>query len=260
MLKGECNNSILRELLEKLTDIRLLTTWGRKQNLDSIRRYLTDELVELREAVATEDFEAIAEEIGDVLMLALLFIEFLQDEAHQYSLEAVARTVSHKLDVRYPDLVNRQQLTFSWAFSPRSREQEDYDIAKKFQKVLAFAYCPNAQCPSHLDPGSQYLSIFTRRGWPLVKCAQCDAMAPIRECIVFPKRDEHSRRSAIKIVAQCVIQQGEKAVTSSLAISASDVEQILLEARDTPLQIANLLRDRFQLDPNRVIAYFQNSK
>lgn len=55
--------------------------WDRKQTIDTMIKYLHDELNELEEAVKKRDFDNIEEEVGDILFSMVLLVEIASEES-----------------------------------------------------------------------------------------------------------------------------------------------------------------------------------
>lgn len=75
--------------------------WDREQTHESLRPYLIEEAHELLQAIEEEDDEAIAEELGDVLLQVFLHAQIGQDNGY-FQLEDVLAAVSAKMIRRHP--------------------------------------------------------------------------------------------------------------------------------------------------------------
>lgn len=75
--------------------------WDREQTHESLRPYLLEEAHELLQAIEEEDDEAIAEELGDVLLQVFLHAQIGQDNGY-FQLEDVLSAVSAKMIRRHP--------------------------------------------------------------------------------------------------------------------------------------------------------------
>lgn len=75
--------------------------WDREQTQESLRPYLLEEAHELLQAIEEEDDEAIAEELGDVLLQVFLHAQIGQDNGY-FQLEDVLSAVSAKMIRRHP--------------------------------------------------------------------------------------------------------------------------------------------------------------
>lgn len=75
--------------------------WDREQTHESLRPYLLEEAHELQQAIEEEDDEAIAEELGDVLLQVFLHAQIGQDNGY-FQLEDVLEAISDKMIRRHP--------------------------------------------------------------------------------------------------------------------------------------------------------------
>ncbi|MGX7594172.1 bifunctional methyltransferase/pyrophosphohydrolase YabN [Planococcus plakortidis] len=75
--------------------------WDREQTHESLRPYLLEEAHELLQAIEEEDDEAIAEELGDVLLQVFLHAQIGQDNGY-FQLEDVLQAISDKMIRRHP--------------------------------------------------------------------------------------------------------------------------------------------------------------
>src|SRR5690606_23346093 len=75
--------------------------WDREQTHESLRPYLLEEAHELLQAIEEEDDEAIAEELGDVLLQVFSHAQIGQDNGY-FQLEDVLSAVSAKMIRRHP--------------------------------------------------------------------------------------------------------------------------------------------------------------
>ncbi|MGO1061140.1 nucleoside triphosphate pyrophosphohydrolase [Planococcus sp. FY231025] len=75
--------------------------WDREQTHESLRPFLLEEAHELLQAIEEQDDEAIAEELGDVLLQVFLHAQIGQDNGY-FQLEDVLAAVSSKMIRRHP--------------------------------------------------------------------------------------------------------------------------------------------------------------
>ncbi|WP_416143816.1 nucleoside triphosphate pyrophosphohydrolase [Planococcus koreensis] len=75
--------------------------WDREQTHESLRPYLLEEAHELLQAIDEQDDEAIAEELGDVLLQVFLHAQIGQDNGY-FQLEDVLASISSKMIRRHP--------------------------------------------------------------------------------------------------------------------------------------------------------------
>ena len=116
--------SIFVPPLEPLRDLRGLATlpyiaarlrapdgcpWDREQTLASLKGHLLEEAHEAAAALDGEDPDAIAEELGDVLLLVTMLSQ-IGDEAELFDLPQVMEAVNTKLIRRHPHIFGEVQL------------------------------------------------------------------------------------------------------------------------------------------------------
>jgi len=75
--------------------------WDRRQTPETVQTYLVEESHEAAAAIRTGRTEEAAEELGDVLFMAL-FLIYLYEQRGDFSLEEVCRTIGEKMIRRHP--------------------------------------------------------------------------------------------------------------------------------------------------------------
>jgi len=75
--------------------------WDRKQTVQTIKDYLLEECYEAYDAAAREDFDELADELGDVLF-EVVFLSRLAQEAGRFDISLPIRLVADKLIRRHP--------------------------------------------------------------------------------------------------------------------------------------------------------------
>ncbi|TWT06222.1 nucleoside triphosphate pyrophosphohydrolase [Planomicrobium sp. CPCC 101079] len=86
--------------------------WDREQTHESLSPYLIEEAHELLQAIREEDDEAVAEELGDVLLQIFLHAQIGQDNGY-FQLEDVLEAVSAKMIRRHPHVFGDVQVSGS---------------------------------------------------------------------------------------------------------------------------------------------------
>lgn len=97
------SKSSLHDALELMRDLRARCSWDAAQTHDSLRPYLTEETLELDDALKSGDDGAIAEELGDVL-LQVLFHSVIAEERGAFDVGDVAHGLVTKMRERHPHL------------------------------------------------------------------------------------------------------------------------------------------------------------
>jgi tetrapyrrole methylase family protein / MazG family protein len=84
--------------------------WDREQTLETMTPYLTEESVESAEAIASDDPNAIAEELGDLMFLSVFCLELLA-EKHGIGLAESMERAAEKLIRRHPHVYGSTEVT-----------------------------------------------------------------------------------------------------------------------------------------------------
>ena len=90
-------------LLEIMDTLREQCPWDKKQTFDSLRANTIEEVFELSDAVEKKDFQAIKEELGDVL-LHIVFYSKMGDEQKEFDIADVCNSISDKMVFRHPHI------------------------------------------------------------------------------------------------------------------------------------------------------------
>lgn len=88
--------SILAELREKCP-------WDKKQDIHSLRKLTIEETYELADAIDAENYDDIAEELGDILLHIIFYIR-LGEEKKSFTREDVIQKICRKLINRHPHI------------------------------------------------------------------------------------------------------------------------------------------------------------
>jgi MazG family protein len=95
------------ERFEKLVEIMATLRgpngcpWDKQQDFNSLKPMLVEEVYEVLEAIDNQDFDGLAEELGD-LLLHVIFHAQLGKEAGQFDITTVIEKISEKLVRRHP--------------------------------------------------------------------------------------------------------------------------------------------------------------
>jgi MazG family protein len=102
-MKSENLSAAFLRLVQIMDELREQCPWDRKQTIHSLRTLSIEELYELTDAILSEDWPGIKEELGD-LFLHLLFYARIAREENRFSLEEVLDGISDKLISRHPHI------------------------------------------------------------------------------------------------------------------------------------------------------------
>jgi tetrapyrrole methylase family protein/MazG family protein len=75
--------------------------WDREQTHESLKRFLLEETYELFETIDDQDFDAMKDELGDVLLQVLLHAEIAKEQG-KFSIDDVITNLREKLVRRHP--------------------------------------------------------------------------------------------------------------------------------------------------------------
>lgn len=110
--------------------------WDRAQDYDSVKGLLLEEAYEVVDAVNNRDFDALEDELGD-LLFQVVFYSRLAEEEKRFSLDDVVERVYAKLVRRHPHVFgetraqNAQEALKSWlAVKEKERETEPKNNSK----------------------------------------------------------------------------------------------------------------------------------
>jgi XTP/dITP diphosphohydrolase len=101
-MNQESSNSFSR-LQEILDELREKCPWDKKQTIQSLRQLTIEECHELADAITSNDWNGIKEELGDVL-LHILFYAKIATEQNVFTIQDVIETVREKLIFRHPHI------------------------------------------------------------------------------------------------------------------------------------------------------------
>ena len=90
-------------LQQVLDELREKCPWDRKQTIQSLRQLTIEECHELADAITSNDWNGIKEELGDVL-LHILFYAKIATEQKQFTIQDVMEAVRQKLISRHPHI------------------------------------------------------------------------------------------------------------------------------------------------------------
>ena len=102
MESANISDAFLR-LVQIMDELREQCPWDRKQTIHTLRTLSIEELYELTDAILTEDWPGIKEELGD-LFLHLLFYARIGKEQNRFTLVEVLDGISDKLIARHPHI------------------------------------------------------------------------------------------------------------------------------------------------------------
>jgi len=128
----------LRELIALVKKLRNECPWDRVQTLDSLKGSLIEEAYEVKDVLEKGEFDRLAEELGDLLILILMNAE-IAGQTGLFDLETIAKKASAKLHRRHPHVFGRKELTSAEEVSAswqQSKLQESGSILNNVPRDL----------------------------------------------------------------------------------------------------------------------------
>ncbi|HYC38844.1 MAG TPA: nucleoside triphosphate pyrophosphohydrolase [Chitinophagaceae bacterium] len=97
------------ELVTIMDELREKCPWDRAQTIESLRQLTIEETYELADAITEGDWEALREELGD-LLLHIVFYARIGSEKNQFTLADVIGGINRKLIGRHPHIYGDVQV------------------------------------------------------------------------------------------------------------------------------------------------------
>jgi len=112
--------------------------WDREQTLSTLTPYLIEEAYEILDAVAAEQNDDIAEELGDTLFLIVFCADILADKS-PHSLDSLSRGAAEKLKRRHPHVFGDKTIADAGASQRQWQEikQEEQQTRSLLGKMPA---------------------------------------------------------------------------------------------------------------------------
>jgi XTP/dITP diphosphohydrolase len=96
-------NTPFQRLVGIMDELREKCPWDRKQTIQTLRPLTIEETYELADAITSEDWKGVREELGD-LLLHIVFYARLGRERGEFTLEDVINGICDKLISRHPHI------------------------------------------------------------------------------------------------------------------------------------------------------------
>lgn len=106
-------------LLKIMDELREQCPWDKKQTIQTLRKLTIEETYELSDAIVSNDWKGIREELGDIF-LHLVFYSKIGSEQEQFDVADVLNTVCEKLIYRHPHIYgdvkveNEEEVKKNW--------------------------------------------------------------------------------------------------------------------------------------------------
>ena len=93
----------LRDIMRRLRDPKTGCEWDTVQTFTTIAPYTIEEAYEVADAIARDNMDALADELGD-LQLQVVFHSQMAEEAGHFTLEDVLERICGKMERRHPHI------------------------------------------------------------------------------------------------------------------------------------------------------------
>ncbi|PID28440.1 MAG: nucleoside triphosphate pyrophosphohydrolase [Candidatus Cloacimonadota bacterium] len=119
----------LTEIVKKLRNPEKGCPWDLKQTSKSLIPNFIEELYEAVEEIEKEDYESLAEELGDLMLHIVMQVRIAEEENH-FSMEDVLTGISEKLIRRHPhifsspDNISADEVKKNWEQIKQSEKKE----------------------------------------------------------------------------------------------------------------------------------------
>ncbi len=121
----------LVEIMRRLRDPVSGCEWDREQSFATIAPYTIEEAYEVADAIARDDMDALADELGD-LQLQVVFHAQMAKEAGHFTLEDVIARICDKLERRHPHIFGDAEHSPGWEelkAAERKKSSDDSALA-----------------------------------------------------------------------------------------------------------------------------------
>jgi ATP diphosphatase len=113
-------------IMRRLRDPATGCEWDREQSFATIAPYTIEEAYEVADAIAREDMDALADELGD-LQLQVVFHSVMAEESGHFSLDDVLGRICDKLERRHPHIFGDAAHSPGWEEIKASERQKSSD-------------------------------------------------------------------------------------------------------------------------------------
>lgn len=121
--------SDFERLVQIMDELREKCPWDKKQTIHSLRQLTIEETYELGDAIGTENWKDIKEELGD-LLLHIVFYSKIAAEQQQFSIADVIEGICKKLIARHPHVYGA-----AMAEGLIKNVQDEDDVKKNWEQL-----------------------------------------------------------------------------------------------------------------------------
>jgi len=131
-------------IMRRLRDPVSGCEWDSVQTFATIAPYTIEEAYEVADAIARDDMDALADELGD-LQLQVVFHSQMAEEAGHFTLEDVLGAICDKLERRHPHLFDDATVSPGWEALKAAERQNKPDESALAGVALALPALERAQ-------------------------------------------------------------------------------------------------------------------
>ena len=102
-MESENLSKAFLRLVNIMDELREKCPWDRRQTIQTLRTLTIEELYELTDAIISEDWQGIKEELGDLFLHLLFYARIAREQGH-FNLDEVLDGISEKLIARHPHI------------------------------------------------------------------------------------------------------------------------------------------------------------
>ncbi|PIJ50523.1 nucleoside triphosphate pyrophosphohydrolase [Erwinia sp. OLTSP20] len=109
----------LLNIMKTLRDPQHGCPWDRQQTFTSIAPYTLEETYEVLDAIARSDYDALCDELGDLLYQVVFYARMAEEEG-RFNFDDICQRISNKLERRHPHIfaeshaANASQVMHNW--------------------------------------------------------------------------------------------------------------------------------------------------
>jgi XTP/dITP diphosphohydrolase len=128
-------NPQLARLIEVMATLRKCCPWDAEQTHNSLVQYLIEETAEAIEAIESNNFDHLREELGDLLLQVIFHAEIASEREDGFTLEDVAGGIADKLIARHPYVFAADELPADLHFSWEQRKAAEKGRASVLEGI-----------------------------------------------------------------------------------------------------------------------------
>lgn len=251
-----------RELFEKvihdLRDKESGCPWDLKQSHTSLKKYFLEEVYEFLDEVDNNDFDAMEDELGDVLLQIYLHAQLLKEEtSDRINIETIAQKISEKMVRRHPHVFDK------------ANHDKETNLSESWQKIKDAEGRKRSQLDCHrkghpLNQADKLFKFVKKEGFRFESLE--DSLDKIQEELNEVKEVAHEGKKSAKLKEE--LGDLLLATCSSISELGFSSEELLLSAvqkfsKRYEIMTCEIVEDNTnmkELDYQRKLAYWNKAK